>query len=133
MVAVARNLNPDIDFRVEDMRHLNASDASLTGVVLFYSIVHFDVTELLSVFREARRVLVDGGLALVSFHAGAYIVHRDELFGAPVSLDFRAYLPESVADALRSAGFAVIEEIHRDPYEGVEYPSRRCYLFARAA
>jgi hypothetical protein len=114
------------------MRHLNASDASLTGVVLFYSIVHFDVTELLSVFREARRVLVDGGLALVSFHAGDYIVHRDELFGAPVSLDFRAHVPATVVDVLRSAGFAVIEEVHRDPYEGVEYPSRRCYLVARA-
>jgi len=133
MIAVARSLNPDIDFRVEDMRHLTASDASFTGIVLFYSIVHFDLTELPPVLREARRVLVDGGLAIVSFHAGDYIVHRDELFGAPVSLDFRAHLPESVVDVLHSAGFAVIEEVHRDPYEGVEYPSRRCYLVARAA
>lgn len=133
MVAVARNRHPDIDFRVEDMRHLDASDAGLAGVVLFYSIVHFNLTELPSVFREARRVLVDGGLALIAFHAGDYIVHRDELFGAPVSLDFRAHPPGSVVDALRSAGFAVVEEIHRDPYDGVEYPSRRCYLVARAA
>lgn len=133
MVAAARNLNPEIEFRVEDMRSLRASDASLAGVVLFYSIVHFDLTELPSVFREARRVLVDGGLALVSFHVGEYTVHREELFGAPVSLDFRAHRPESVVDVLRSAGFSVIEEVHRDPYEEVEYPSRRCYLVARAA
>lgn len=132
MVAVARNLNPQIDFRVEDMRHLSASDASLTGVVLFYSIVHFELTGLPPVFREARRVLMDGGLALVAFHAGEYIVHRDELFGAPVSLDFRAHRPDSVVDVLRSAGFAVIEEVHREPYEGAEYPSRRCCLVARA-
>jgi len=133
MVAMARNLNPDVDFRVEDMRHLSASDASLAGLVLFYSIVHFDLPELCSVFREARRVLVAGGLALVSFHAGEYVVHRDELFGAPVSLDFRAHLPETIVEALRSASFAVIEEVQREPYEGAEYPSRRCYLFARAA
>lgn len=133
MVMAARKRNPEISFHVEDLRNLTASDASLSGVVLFYSIVHFDLLELPAVFREARRVLVDGGLALIAFHAGEYIVHRDELFGAPVSLDFRAHLPQRVVEALRGAGFAVIEEIHRDPYEGVEYPSRRCYLIARAA
>jgi SAM-dependent methyltransferase len=133
MVAMAHSLNPDLDFRVEDMRHLNASDASLVGVVLFYSIVHFDSAELPPVFREARRVLVPGGLALVSFHVGTEVVHRDDLFGAQVSLDFRCHTPESVVAALRSANLAVIEQVHREPYDGAEYPSRRCYLVARAA
>lgn len=133
MVAVARSLHPDLDFRLEDMRHLNASDAGLAGVVLFYSIVHFDLTELSPVFREVRRVLVPGGLALVSFHIGEEVVHRDELFGAQVSLDFRCHVPESVVEALRLESLAVIERVHREPYDGAEYPSRRCYLLARAA
>jgi SAM-dependent methyltransferase len=133
MVAVARSLHPDLDFRVEDMTRLGASDASLAGVVLFYSIVHFDLTELPAVFREARRVLAPGGLALVSFHVGEEVVHRDELFGAPVSLDFRCHSSESIVEALRSANLAVIEQVHREPYDGAEYPSRRCYLVARAA
>ncbi|HZL84795.1 MAG TPA: class I SAM-dependent methyltransferase [Candidatus Krumholzibacteria bacterium] len=133
MVAVAQSMNPDLDFRVEDMRQLKASDASLAGVVLFYSIVHFDVTELPPVFREARRVLVPGGLALVAFHIGEQVVHRDELFGARVSLDFRCHTPENVAKALQSANLVVIEQVHREPYDGAEYPSRRCYLVARAA
>ena len=133
MVAVAQSLHPDLDFRVEDMRRLSASDASLAGVVLFYSIVHFDLTELPTVFREARRVLVPGGLALVSFHIGEQIVHRDELFGAQVSLDFRCHTPENVVEALGSANLAVIEQVHREPYDGAEYPSRRCYLLAEAA
>jgi SAM-dependent methyltransferase len=132
MVAVAQSLFSDLDFRVEDMRCLTASDASLAGVVLFYSIVHFDVTELPAIFREARRVLVPGGLALVSFHVGEEIVHRDELFGAQVDLDFRCHTPENVVEALRSANLAVIEQIHREPYDGAEYPSRRCYLVAQA-
>ena len=133
MVAMAQSLHPDLDFRVEDMRRLSASDASLAGVLLFYSIVHFDLTELPSVFREARRVLVRGGLALVSFHMGEEIVHRDELFGAQVSLDFRCHTPEKVVEALRSANLAVIEQVHREPYDGAEYPSRRCYLVAQAS
>jgi len=100
--------------------------------VLFYSIVHFDLTELPPVFREARRVLMPGGLALISFHIGEEVVHRDELFGAPVSLDFRCHTPETIVEALRSADLAVIEQVHREPYDGAEYPSRRCYLVAQA-
>jgi len=133
MVEVAQRLNPDIDFRVEDMRSLNLSDASLVGVVLFYSIVHFGVTELRQVFEEVRRVLLPGGLALVSFHVGEQVVHVDDLFGARVSLDFRFHVPDRVVAALRSANLAVIERVEREPYEGAEYPSRRCYLLARAA
>lgn len=133
MIGEARSLYPELDFRVEDMRHLDASDESLAGAVLFYSIVHFDVTELVSVFREVQRVLVRGGVALVAFHVGDEIVHRDELFGAPVSLDFRCHSLENVIGALQSNQLEVIEQVCREPYAGVEYPSRRGYLLARAA
>lgn len=132
MVAAARRLNPGIDFRVEDMRQFSASDATVAGVVHFYSIVHFDLTELPTVLRETRRILMTDGLALFAFHSGEEVVHRSDLFGVPVSLDFRCHRPEKVVEALRSANLAVIEEVHREPYEGVEYPSRRCYLVARA-
>ncbi|NUL83216.1 MAG: class I SAM-dependent methyltransferase [Armatimonadetes bacterium] len=132
MVAVAQSLNPDLEFHVEDMRQLSASDATVAGVVHFYSIVHFDLTELSPVLRETRRILMTGGLALFAFHSGEEVVHRSDLFGVPVSLDFRCHRPEKVIDALRSANLAVIEEVHREPYEGAEYPSRRCYLVAKA-
>lgn len=35
--------------------------------------------------------------------------------------------------ALREAGFMTLERSEREPYPGVEYPSRRCYLLARAS
>ncbi len=133
MVSEARNRTPAVDFRVEDMTSLSANDASLAGAVLFYSIVHFRQDELVSLFRELRRVLADGGLVLIAFHSGEEIVHRDELFGAAVSLDFRCHAPEGVAEALRTSRLAVIEQVLREPYAQVEYPSRRCYLFARAS
>jgi SAM-dependent methyltransferase len=101
-------------------------------VVLFYAIVHCDVAELTPLFQEARRVLGPGGLALVSFHVGDQVLHVEDLFGARVSLDLRFHVPDDVAGALRSANLEVIERIERVPYEGAEYPSRRCYLVARA-
>jgi SAM-dependent methyltransferase len=132
MIRVAGDLSPGIDFRVGDMRRLDFDDASLAGVVAFYSIVHFDSAELGAVFREVRRVLRPDGLALVSFHIGDQVVHVDDLYGAPVSLDFRFHVPDEVIEALRRAHLHVVERVEREPYEGAEYPSRRCYLLARA-
>lgn len=133
MIRVAGELTPGIDFRVGDMRRLDFADDSLAGVVAFYSIVHFDAAGLSAIFREMRRVVHPDGLALVSFHAGDAVEHVDDLFGAPVSLDFRFHRPDDVIEALRSAQFHVAERVEREPYEGAEYPSNRCYLLARAA
>ena len=132
MIRVASELQPGIEFRGGDMRALDLPDGSLAGVIAFYAIVHFQPEELGPVFREMRRVLAPGGLALLSVHVGEEVVHLDDLFGAPVSLDFRFHVPDRVIEALESAGFTVMERIDRQPYEGAEYPSRRCYLLARA-
>lgn len=133
MVRVATGLHPGIEFRVGDMSRLDLPDASLVGIVAFYSIVHFSPDELGAILGEVRRTLMPGGLALISFHIGDEVVHVDDLFGSPVSLDFRFYLPSVVIEALRCAQLAVVEHVEREPYEGAEYPSRRCYLLARAA
>ena len=131
MIACAARLNPGLEFRVGDMRELDLPPAGLAGAVAFYSIVHFDAVELGSVMLELRRVLAPGGLALISFHIGEQVVHVEDLFGVPVHLDFLFHAPIDVIAALRSAHFAVIEHVEREPYEGAEYHSRRCYLLAR--
>ena len=133
MIACAMRLNPGLDFRVGDMRHLDLPSATLAGLVAFYSIVHFDSSELGGVMRELRRVVAPGGLALVSFHVGNEVVHVDELFGSRVDLDFRFHRPADVVASMRTERLAVIEHVEREPYEGAEYPSRRCYILAKAA
>jgi SAM-dependent methyltransferase len=132
MVEVAKRLNPGLRFEVGDMRRLDLPDAALAGIVSFYSIVHFEPAELVPILLEMRRTLAPGGLALISFHIGDQVVHVEELFGAKVSLDFRFYFPHDVIAALRAAGLEVIEHVEREPYAAAEYPSRRCYLLARA-
>jgi SAM-dependent methyltransferase len=133
MIEVARACHPGLEFRVGDMTALAVPAEGLAGAILFYSIVHFAPAELAGVFAELRRVLAPGGLALVAFHVGSERVHVDELFGAPVSLDFQYHVPEAVAGALAAAGLPVIEHTVREPYAGVEYPSRRAYLLARVS
>ncbi len=132
MVQCAARLCPDIEFRVGDMQSLDLPTAGLAGIVAFYSIVHFVTSELGPVFLECRRVLSPRGLMLLAFHIGDEAVHVDDLFGRPVDLDFHFHQPSDVIDALSAAGFAVSESTEREPYEGTEYPSRRCYLLASA-
>ncbi len=133
MIDVARTRHPDLDFRVGDMTALELPAGGLAGAILFYSIVHFEPAALGGVFAELRRVLAPGGLALVAFHVGSERIHVDELFGAPVSLDFQFHVPEAVAAALAATGLPVFEHTVREPYAGVEYPSRRAYLLARVS
>jgi SAM-dependent methyltransferase len=132
MIRVASELQPGIEFREGDMTRLDLADGSLAGVVAFYAIVHIEEFALPPVFAEMRRVLAPGGLALIGFHVGDEVIHRDELFGAPVSLDFRFHDPAAIVRELGRARLTVLERVEREPYEGVEFPSRRGYILARA-
>jgi SAM-dependent methyltransferase len=132
MIDSARQRSPDIEFRVGDLRALDLPDAALAGIVAFYSLIHIDEPEMGATLRELRRVLAPGGLLLVAFHIGEETVHRDELWGHTVSLDFRFLMPSPMVARLIEAGFAVLEHVEREPYPEVEHPSRRCYLLARS-
>lgn len=131
MIRWATKLNPGLEFRVGDMRELDLADGSLAGIVAFYSVIHLEPSDLARAFREFRRILLPGGVLLLSFHIGDHTLHLDELWDQPVSLDFHFLQPDAVIADLQTAGFLIIEHTEREPYENVEYPSRRCYLFAR--
>lgn len=131
MIRHASRLNPQIDFSTGDMRSLDFSDGSFAGIVAFYSIIHLETDELGAALMELRRVLAEGGVLLLAFHVGDHVMHLDEMWDRAVSLDFHFLDPEKIVALLDVSGFAVTEWIEREPYEGSEHPSRRCYLLAR--
>jgi SAM-dependent methyltransferase len=130
LVELARTLNPGIQFQQGDMRSLDIQDGAWAGIAAFYSIIHIPRPEVAAVLGELRRVLRPGGLLLLAFHIGDDVVHLDEWWGQPVSVDFVFFRPEEMAAFLREAGFDVGEIVEREPYAGVEHPSRRVYIFA---
>lgn len=130
MVAEAARLNPDIAFRVGDMLALDVEDGALAGVVAFYAMVHLAQADVEIALREMRRVLRAGGVLLIAFHVGEEMVHRDEMWGKAVNLDFRFLRTERLVRQVIDAGFEIGEVQEREPYPGVEYPSRRGYLLA---
>jgi ubiquinone/menaquinone biosynthesis C-methylase UbiE len=132
MLEEARQLSPDISFRQGNMLALDLSDATLAGIAAFYAIVNIPTESLSLVFREMQRVLQPGGLVLLAFHTGDEVLHEDELWGRPISMDFFLLQPSAIRQHLEAAGLAVEEIIEREPYSPeVEYQSRRAYIFAR--
>lgn len=57
-------------------------------------------------------------------------MHLDEWWGQRVSLDFVYFRLDEMGEALRQAGFVVVESFEREPYADVEHPSRRAYFRA---
>ena len=113
------------------MLALEIADESWGGIAAFYSIIHVPREDVLHALREMKRVLRPGAWLLLSFHVGQEIIHRDEWWGEEVSLDFIFFGTEEMQGYLAAAGFDIAAVIERPPYETVEYPSRRAYIFAR--
>lgn len=130
MIEQARSLFPDVPFAVGDMRDLPFPDAHLAGATAFYSIIHIPREEVPAVLRELHRVLRTGGRLLLAFHLGDHVLHLDEWWERPVSIDFVFFSRQEIEDPLRAAGFEIVETRERDPYPDVEAQTRRAYVLA---
>jgi ubiquinone/menaquinone biosynthesis C-methylase UbiE len=132
MLEQARQLNPDLSFLEGNMMALDLQDGRLAGIAAFYSIVNIPKESLALVFREMTRVLQPGGVLLLAFHAGDKVLHEDELWERPISMDFFFFQPSEIRRYIEAAGLATEEIVERAPYAPeVEYQSRRAYIFAR--
>ena len=131
MVEQARQLNPDIPFKQGDMLALDVEDEAWGSVAAFYSIIHVPRPEVVRALREIKRVLRPGGVLLLAFHLGEEVVHLEEWWNQPVSLDFAFFGLHEMEGYLQTAGFEIEEAIERAPYPDVEHQSRRGYIFAR--
>jgi len=126
----ARTRHPGIHFRKGNILALEFEKDSIAGVVAFYAIVHFTEEQVDLAFREVFRVLQPGGLFLFTYHVGEETIHLDEFLGKKIDLDFMLFTTDFISNCLQDRGFEKIAVIERDPYLGVEFESRRAYVFA---
>jgi ubiquinone/menaquinone biosynthesis C-methylase UbiE len=128
MIETAHRLNPHIRFEIGDVFRLREPDASLAGIVAPYLIVNLVREEVPAALAEMCRALQSGGVLLLAFHAGAGDLVVEDFFVKGNSVPYTFFDPAVIADQLAGAGFAVIENIVRLPYEGEQ--TTRCYIFA---
>ena len=127
MVALARQLNPGIEFAVGDMLELELEPGSLGGAVAFYSMIHLARDDLDLVVTTLADAIRPGGPLLVAVHAGTGLLTAEEVLGEPVTMAVTLFDQDEVAGAMERAGFAVESAETRDPYPE-EGKTRRVYV-----
>jgi ubiquinone/menaquinone biosynthesis C-methylase UbiE len=126
----ARTFHPEIHFRNGNILELEFENDSIAGVVAFYTIVHFTEEQVEIAFRQVFRVLQPGGIFLFTYHIGEETIHVEEFLGKEIDIDLMFFTTDFIYSCLERSGFEKIEIIEREPYPGVEYESRRAYVFA---
>ncbi|WP_431279504.1 class I SAM-dependent DNA methyltransferase [Leifsonia poae] len=115
MVEVARAQHPELRFDVGSMAALEIQDASLAGVVAWYSIIHTPPERQAGVFAEFARVLRPGGWLLLAFQVGDDVVHLQHAYGHDIDLHTRRQSPDRIRSLLEDAGFAEFVRLVREP------------------
>ena len=132
MIRVARRDHPGFAFDVADLRALPFGDASLAGVVCWYSLMFLAPSDRPAAFSELARAVKPGGYLVTAFKAGDSQVRRGgRSTGLGVEFDVYWLSPQEVERRVTDAGFATVFWGGR-PAEGQE-GSPQGYLLARRA
>jgi itaconate CoA-transferase len=129
VAATAASRQPGLSFQVADMRELPARDASLAGIIAFYSVIHLPRAQIPRALAEFRRVLAPGGSLLLAMHGGAGQAGSAEWLGHQVPVRTTLVSMDELTALADAAGLRVTQWHAREPYPG-EFPSRRLYLWA---
>lgn len=113
-LAAARAAHPRLRFDVGSFRELPLADASVGGVLSWYSLIHTEPADVPAVLAEFARVLVPGGRLLLGFFDGP----SREPFAHRVAPAW-FWSPETMAELLSDAGLTVtgIASRPREPGE----------------
>ena len=116
MVDVARREHPGVRFDVGSMTELDLPDASVAGLLAFWSLVHIPDSALPEVFAQFRRVLRVGGPLVVGFHVGEGSRLKSEGYGGhPMKVYVHRRQPAQLAALMREAGFTVEAQLLLSP------------------
>jgi len=132
MIRVARRDHPGFAFDVADLRSLPFEDASVAGVICWYSLMFLAPPDRPAAFSELARAVKPGGYLVTAFKAGDSQVRRGgRSTGLGVEFDVYWLSPQEMERRMADAGFATVFWGGR-PAEGQE-GSPQGYLLARRA
>ncbi|WP_329128941.1 class I SAM-dependent methyltransferase [Streptomyces sp. NBC_01476] len=128
MIDVARRDHPRLRFEAGSMTDLDLADASLAGLLAFWSLVHVPDEAVPTVFGEFRRLLRPGGPLLLGFHVGDGSTLKTQGYGGhPMNVHVHRRRPDQVAAWLRDTGFTMEAHLLIAPDENLP----GAVLFAR--
>jgi SAM-dependent methyltransferase len=116
MVAHARRLHPGLAFEVASATELQLEDASLGGVLGWWSLFNLPRDVLPRVLASFARALVPGGQLLLGTHVGDGEIVRTEAYGGvPVAWTTHLWRPEQLTALLSDAGLEPVADLRLPP------------------
>ncbi|NHC15727.1 class I SAM-dependent methyltransferase [Motilibacter deserti] len=109
-LAHARQAHPSVRFELGSLTELDRPDASVAGVLAWFSLIHLEPGELDASLAGIRRVLAPESPFVVGFFAG----DACEPFPHKVAEAYR-WPADEVARRLARAGFMEVERVQRPP------------------
>jgi SAM-dependent methyltransferase len=132
MIRVARRDSPGFDYDVADLRELPFKDASLVGVICWYSLLFLAPSDRPAAFSELARVVKPGGYLVTAFKAGdGQHQRRGRATGLGIEFDAYWLSPEEMERWVTEAGFTTVFWGGRPAEEDESTPQG--YLLARRA
>ncbi|MEU8816456.1 class I SAM-dependent methyltransferase [Actinoplanes sp. NPDC048796] len=104
MIREAETAYPHIPFAIGSLLDLDLPDASLNGVVAWYSLVHTPPDLLPKAFTEFARVLEPGGRLVIAFKSGDAKRTLSTGYGHDIDVDVYEYPPDRFAALATAAG-----------------------------
>ena len=130
MVRVARRDHPGFPFEVADVRDLPFADASLDGVLGWYSLMYLPPQDRARAYAELARVVRPGGYLATAFKMGDDRLRRGgKSLDLGIAFDIYWHSLDTVAGLLDAAGFDEVFRASR-PAEPDEVQPQ-AYLVAR--
>jgi SAM-dependent methyltransferase len=132
MIRVARRDRPGFDYEVADLRELPFPDASLAGIVCWYSLMYLAPSDRPAAFAEIARAVKPGGYLVTAFKVGDGSLRRaGRTLGLGVEFDIYWLTPDEMERRVNDAGFATVFWGGIPPEK--EGASTQGYLIARKA
>ncbi|MFI6049790.1 class I SAM-dependent methyltransferase [Streptomyces violascens] len=130
MVETARREHPGLRFEVGSMTDLDLADASVAGLVAWYSLIHVPDDEAGPVLAHFHRVVRPGGLVLLGFHVGYESRLKTQGYGGhAMKVHVHRRQPAQVSAWLEDAGFTVEAQMTlrsaESPLGGIVFARRR--------
>ncbi|MFC9271989.1 class I SAM-dependent methyltransferase [Streptomyces zhihengii] len=130
MIDNARRLHPGCDFRVASATELDLPEASLGGILGWWSLFNLPRAVLPQVLALFARALKPGGHLITATHAGDEDAVRTEAYGGvPVHWTTHKWRPEQLVALIEQAGLTPVAELRLPPTDysgpGVVVMARR--------
>lgn len=100
---------PTAQFVQGDMTALPLRDDSVDALTALHSVIHVPSDQHVDVYREFRRVLRDGGEAVVSAGTAAFEAENEDWLDSGTAMRWSIPDPETTEAAFADAGFDIVD------------------------